>query len=211
MMDFRYRKMGERGEVLSYLRSRREAAPKFGVIDIGATDNPWTEELLLATVDLKANRNDKMLHFQGNINDPDVWKSIIEYVSYWGKFPFSVCSHTLEDIAYPSLTLRMLPMISEAGFIATPSYRRELSRGAESRPWRGYIHHRWMFVEKDGELVLVPKVPFIEHEPFPSDCPEDRTEIQVYWDREINWRVINDDYLGPNVGCVVEMYKDLLK
>lgn len=212
-MIFSYGRMGDHEALMQGLRHSRATQPGFTVIDIGSVDNPWTFEVLTATVDIRETRFDEadIRHFRGNLNDYKLWFEILAYVELHGKFSFSVCSHTLEDLAYPQLTLEMLPQISERGYIATPSWRQELKREAECRPWRGYIHHRWMFAERDGALLLLPKVPFIEHVPLPSDCPGDQTELRLCWEGNIPWSVVNDDYLGPNIEYVMRFYEEILR
>jgi hypothetical protein len=192
-------------EVLQYLKEKKSAPRNFTVIDVGASMNPWTAEVLDATFDF-LNANVAPVHFHGSLNDSRAWDNILEYVARNGKFSYSVCTHTLEDISYPSLALEMLPQISEAGYISMPSASREMTRNIEGQ-WRGYIHHRWIYCMKDGELVLIPKVPYVE---FLPDMPPTGSELQIQWEKEIPFSVLNDDYLGPNVHYVKEMYEKIL-
>lgn len=211
MMKFIYARMGDHEYVLKILRAVNLIGT---VLDVGAADNPWTAEFLSATFDLREPHLDPskhILHFRGNLNNPYGWDEIRSYAAKEGKFKYSVCSHTLEDIAYPQLALQWLPEISEAGFISMPSHLQELRRNIEG-PWRGYIHHRWMYRERNGKLLVIPKISALEYmnELQGSDNP-DTTELQVFWDHDIAYEVLNDDYLGPNVHCVQEMYREALR
>ena len=206
-MRFSYGFLGDTSEELSFLKQQKAANYDFTVLDVGASDKPWAAGVLTAVLDLKKSHVE-VLHFSGNINDRQTWAKVLQYVGTHGKFSYSICTHTLEDIAYPALTLDMLPLVSEAGYITVPSRFREFTRNIEG-PWRGYIHHRWIHCEKDGGLVLVPKVPFVEFLPD-IPCRDEITELRIHWEKEIPYKVLNDDYLGPNVGCVREMYEKIL-
>lgn len=195
---------GDKQETLKSIRSLQPVS----LLDIGSVDDPWTGEFVTATVDLRESHLDKT-HFRGNLNDCNLWKQILDYVDTHGKFAFSVCSHVLEDIAYPALALEMLPLVSEAGLIATPSHMRELTRGIEG-PWRGYIHHRWILREYN-RLLLIPKMPFLEHSELIFYCPNEMAELQLWWKKEIDFQVFNNDYLGPNPTVLKEKYDEVLR
>lgn len=210
MMNFKYARMGDHEHVLKILRSIRVHSGD-SVIDVGASDNPWTAGFLTATFDLRKPNLTSILHFQGNLNTTWGWEQIRRYVAMHDKFAYSVCSHTLEDIAFPVLALEWLPEISKAGFISMPSHLQELRRNIEG-PWRGYIHHRWIYRERNGKLLVIPKISALEYmnELQGSDNP-DTTELQIFWDQSIEYEILNDDYLGPNVHCVQEMYREALR
>jgi hypothetical protein len=208
-MKFSYGTIANRDEILAHLAELRANKPDLTVLDVGAVDNPWSVDYQTATLDLKPNPNGSVLTFQGDINEYHGWNAAFEYVERKGKFDFSICAHTLEDIALPQMALELLPEVSKAGFISMPSHRCELTRDLEG-PWRGYIHHRWLFMPRDGKLLLIPKVPFIEHQSYPSSCEHDKTELRIYWNEAIDFKLINDGYLGPNVQCVIDMYREVL-
>jgi hypothetical protein len=138
----------------------------------------------------------------------------LEHVSRHGRFSYAICSHTLEDLAYPAVLLKYLPLVADSGFIAVPSAALEL-RQIEGN-YRGYIHHRWI-IDQDpasDRLLFYPKVSLIEQmgnntamqKPLAASDPR---ELQVYWHRTLDYGFINDDYLGPNVDAVLAMYKPL--
>lgn len=205
-MIFSYGAIGDNAAELSSLEKKKAANYDFSVLDVGASDKPWSNPD--ATLDLH-DSNIGAVHFSGDINDRETWVKVLQYVGAFGKFSYSVCTHTLEDVSYPSLALEMLPRVSEAGYITMPSAGREMTRNIEG-PWRGYIHHRWIYCVQDGGLVLVPKVPFIEYLPEPNYCLPRETELRIHWEKELPYKVLNDDYLGPNVGYVREMYEKIL-
>ena len=207
MIEFKYSFINDRENQLEFLKYNK-TRKDFKIIDVGASMNAWDAEFLDATLDLNVGDGGPGKHFIGNINEDDGWAEVLDYVALNGKFDYSVCTHTLEDIAYPKVAMEMLPEISKAGFIAIPSHYQDLIR--IEGPWPGYQHHRWMFVPRDGKVVLVPKIPFvgfIEGIPAPR---QDQTELQIFWSGELPFEILNGDYLGPNVEYVKKMYLDIL-
>jgi FkbM family methyltransferase len=201
----------DRTPVLEFLKEQKAACPDFSVLDIGAAVKPWAAEVLSATFDMNE-CSTAPIHFLGNLNKHSDWAPILQHVSRHGKFSYSICTHTLEDLANPSLALEMLPLVSEAGFIACPSKYLELIR--PEGPWRGFIHHRWIFCLKDGEVVLVPKIPLIEYLAFDNEKSwgqnPDVREVQIIWRKGLRFTVINGDYLGPTSPEVINMYASIL-
>lgn len=200
-MDMRveYRKIEDgRQKILEQLTPRNV---NFRVVDVGGTVNGWTEDIVHSIIDIQAGPFD----FRCNISNENEWRRILEYVNDNGKFDFCICTHTLEDIANPQLVLRMLPKIAKRGVIAMPSVISELSR-VESQGWLGYIHHRHMFDWQYDELVVAPKLNFLESWIGKGFQPTS-DEIAIYWEDTIPFRMIMDDYLGPNVDAVLEAYK----
>ena len=58
----------------------------------------------------------------------DTWEPIFDYVDKNGKFDFSICSHTLEDLNAPKQVMINLQKISNAGLIAFPSKYMEMKK-----------------------------------------------------------------------------------
>jgi hypothetical protein len=177
------------------------------VIDVGAAANPWSAEVLDATFDM-GECGAAPIHFRGNFNDIRAWDPILKHVAQHGRFSYCICSHTLEDLAYPAVALEMLPRIAEAGYIAVPS--RFLESLKPEGPYRGFIHHRWVLDNVGEDLVLAPKLSLVEYlamkgEPEWPAQPE-RFEFQVYWRGAIAFAPLNGDYMGPTRGHVVDMY-----
>lgn len=202
----------QRDHVLDFLKAQKAACPTFSVIDVGAAANPWTAEVLDATFDA-SDCSVSPLQFKGNLNSMSDWQKVLQHVAQHGKFSYSICTHTLEDLAFPSLVMDMLPLISEAGFISVPSKHIELLR--IEGPYRGFIHHRWIFCNRGkDEVVLVPKVPLVEHLLINNE-DEWRSqphlhELQIHWRKGLRYTMLNNDYLGPTAGAVVNMYSEIL-
>jgi hypothetical protein len=208
MIKFRYGSPGpSRESIREFIRTQR--IHPYSVIDIGASDDQWSTPNAILDIRKTYFSGES---FVGNINDADGWTEVLSAASVMGKFDFSICSHTLEDIAYPALTLRMLPLISKAGYIAMPSHYRELSRGLEyDSQYRGYFHHRWIFVPDQGVLTAIPKISALEYLKIEGDMNDQKAELQIWWQDEIPFKVLNDDYLGPNQPYIIKMYEDFFR
>lgn len=156
--------------------------------------------------------------FRVNISRENDWKVVEDHVAKHGKFSFSICSHTLEDVANPLLVCEKLSIISESGYVAVPSKFVEMARFekvmATGISYRGYIHHRWVFTIRDGLLWGFPKVPFVEIDPFFDQIGNHATnsnlDMSFFWDSRLNLQIVNDDYLGPSVDAVIGYYHDLM-
>ena len=200
-----------RPEVLNYVGKLKETTPNFTLIDIGASHNPFNPNLLTHTFDLRPNNLENKHSFLGDMNSYEDWVQIFEYVEQHGKFDFCNCTHTLEDIAYPMAALKYMPRIAKEGFIAVPSKYYELQYRDQ---YRGGIHHRWIFDNKNGKLVGYPKINLIETltwHPHGVTIEENAgTELRMFWKDSIDYEIINNDYLGPTAEAVVNMYQGLL-
>lgn len=207
--NFTYTPMHDHEMLLRVLADERTKCPDFRVIDIGAAANPWSRDVIDATFDM----NDcaaAPLHFRGNLNDPRSWDQVLAHVAQHGRFSYAICSHTLEDLAYPAVTLEMLPRVADAGFVSIPS--RYLEALKPEGPYRGFIHHRWILDQdpETGRLLLVPKISMLEHLAVPQE-PDwakatNRFELQMMWRGGIAFAPLNQDYLGPSRKHVIEMY-----
>ena len=207
--NFCYAPMHGHGPLMDYLRTQRARCADFSVIDIGAAANPWSAEVLSATFDM----NDcgaAPLHFRGNLNDYRSWEPLLRHVADHGRFSYAICSHTLEDLAYPAMTLEMLPRIANAGYVSVPS--RYLESLRVEGPYRGFIHHRWILDSDIARqtLVLAPKISLLEHLALSGEAEwpaaPDRFELQMMWRNGISFHALNSDYLGPTRNAVVGMY-----
>jgi len=197
--------------LLEWLTSRKARCPDFTVIDVGAAADPWSAAVLDATFDMNE-RPSAPLHLTGNLNDSRSWDPLLRRVSRHGRFSYAICSHALGDLAYPAMTLEMLPRIAEAGYISFPS--RYLEALKPEGPYRGFIHHRWIFDAFDGELVLAPKIGLLEHLALGGEvgwpaAPE-RFEFQMHWRGAIAFTPLNGDFLGPSRGEVIGCYAKFL-
>ena len=197
---------GSRDGILGFLRGEKARDPGFTVIDVGASANPWSKGIADAVFD-RTDYGVAARHLGGDLNREADWQPVLEHVAQHGRYSYAICSHTLEDLAYPAVTLKYLPLIADAGFIAVPSVATELAR--IEGEWRGYIHHRWLIsVAGDGRLRFSPKIPMIEHLP-PVAPPQPLTELQLTWQGGLAIEFLNDGYLGPTPKHVVDMYRTL--
>jgi len=211
--NFRYAPLHGHDPLTGFLRSQRERCPDFTVIDIGAAANPWSADVISATFDMNS-CSAAPLHFTGNLNDSRCWDPLLRHVAEHGRFSYSICSHTLEDLAYPAVTLEMLPRIADAGYVSVPS--RYLESLRVEGPYRGFIHHRWVLdpdVDRKS-LMLAPKISLLEHlqladEERWSARPE-KFELQMMWRGAISFRAMNSDYLGPTRNHVIGMYGEFM-
>lgn len=164
-----------------------------------------------ATVDLFPIENSK-LHFQGNINSLHLWQNILKYVTENDKFDYCLISHTLEDLSNPVFVCRMMKLIAKQGFIIVPSKYIESTR--INKIWRGHPHHKWIFNFENDNFIAYPKLNFIEYLDYINDLEnlssKDNQELQIFWENDIDLKVINDDFLGPSYHDVLEFYKNLL-
>jgi hypothetical protein len=200
-----------RPEVLKHVGKMKEKNPSLTVLDIGATHNPFSLEFLTHTFDFRPAEIPGVTAFSGDINQYEDWVQLFNYVEIHGKFDFVNCTHTLEDVAYPMAALRYMPKIAKEGFIAVPSKYYELQRRDS---FRGGIHHRWIFDSRDGKLVAYPKISLIETLTwFPHGLKieeQANTELRLFWKDNIDFEIINNDYLGPTREAVIEMYQNLI-
>lgn len=186
------------------------------ILDIGANstsfyeNDPWIEKIRFATVDLFDNPRSK-LHFTGNISLPSTWFNILSYVEKNGKFDCCYISHTLEDISNPKMVCNFLGLVANRGFIAIPSKYIECKR--LNNLYRGYIHHRWIYNIENNIFKAYPKQNFLEYEKHLDDLAQkhnvNNAELQIFWENEIDLKIINDDFLGPSVNAVINYYKNL--
>ena len=205
---------GIREHVKDYVVKKKKENPSFKVIDIGGSVNytHWSYDLTDYIIDMNDFESSRIKVFKVNLNYENDWKIVEEYVAENGKFDFCICSHTLEDLALPALTLKMMPKIAKKGFIATPSKYAELAKVAD-QPWLGYIHHRWIYTFKDSIYFAAPKLNFIEHIPelVKLGNPDPNVyELSFFWKDNIEFEILNNDYLGPTVEHVVSYYETLL-
>ncbi len=201
--DYRYRAVGDRADLLAHLTETKRRSTGFSVIGLGA--GPWADEI--ADAAFGAAPADAPLRFAGDPNDADGWMPVLKHVERHGKFSYAVCSHLIEGMADPALLLRMLPRVAEAGTIAAPSKFVALPR-AEG-PYRGILGHRWIVCGRNGQLVLVPKIPLIDYLNLPDEeawrADAARHEIQIFWRRTIQAKI-----LDPGVAAAVDLFAQTL-
>lgn len=203
---------GSRDNVIEIIKSKKNIG-QFTVIDVGGSANNWCSKYVDAIVDFNtpSGIHGGIRFFKMDITHPSSWKDIEEYVRVNGKFDFSICTHTLEDIMNPGFVIEKLSDISKEGYIAVPSKFRELSRIEGN--WRGYIHHRWIFINSNGIFKGFPKINYIEREEKfdrVADSSNGKFDLSFFWRDAIDFEYVNNNYLGPSVDAVKQYYNDLL-
>lgn len=203
---------GDRTPIVNFIK-QKQAESNFTVIDVGGSFTGWSSPVITALVDFNdpSLTNSRIKHFKVDITHPDSWKEILEYVDINGKFDFSICSHTLEDIINPGFVCEMLQKISKSGYIAVPSIHIEMARieGA----WRGFIHHRWFFVFENGIFTAYPKINCIEQMNVKDVENRDPNyfDLSFIWNNTIPFQYLNNNYLGPSVDHVIQMYNNVFE
>ena len=181
---------------------------KFTVVDVGGAATGWSAPLVDHMIDLNCDAT-LQHHMSFDICDVHAWNPMLQLVQHSGKFDYCICTHTLEDIHNPYVVLDLLPQIAHAGIISMPSIRCELSH-VESNHWRGFVHHRYLFGESHGAMMIAPKLPVLEHVKWSHTC-DHVEEIRFEWHKQIPYHVFMNNYLGPNTSHVLHMYEQFIR
>ena len=206
---------GSRDDVLNLLKKRKQQDPTYTVIDVGGSVGGWSVPVVDAIVDMNVQQRTTTTpidFFKINITDPDAWTPVFEHVQTHGKFDYCICTHTLEDICCPVFVASCISKIARAGYMAVPSKYKEFCRF--EGPYRGYIHHRWIFDVCDDQVMAYPKLNFLEHWPlarYLEDANPHRADLGVFWKDVLEIHVVNDDYMGPTVQSVLKYYEGLVE
>lgn len=199
--------LDSRQRTLSKLQNLKKQGT-YRVIDVGGTHGGgWSAPVADLIIDINASSPNAI---SIDICNSAAWKEVESIVDVLGKFDYAICTHTLEDLYDPVVTLSKLPRIAKRGIITMPSIITELSN-VESSLWLGYIHHRWLFHEEDGKMLLIPKLSVLE-----SMCKNRfkfkpaTSEIAYEWENEINYSMFMNNYLGPNVGTVIREFTKII-
>ena len=201
-----------RRRVISQLTRIRSARP-FKVLDIGGSTFGWSKPVIDMVCDIHADPND-LSAFRYDICQESSWVELKNYVSRHGKFDYVICTHTLEDIYNPYLTLKYIFDIAHQGILTMPSIYAELSH-VESESWLGYSHHRWFF-DWDFErncMLLVPKLGLLQAM-FPNGLgyvQNDLNEVIFEFSGRFGFATFMNNYLGPTTSHVLKQYKNLVE
>ena len=203
---------GDRTDIINYILSNKKNNPNYKVIDVGGSYGGWSTPYVDAIVDfnnITLNNINNIIFFKIDITNPNDYEEILSYIKINGKFDFCICTHTLEDIMNPIFVCEQIEKISNEGYISFPSKYRELSRIEGN--YRGYIHHRWIFNPKDDYILSFPKINYIEDNKFDkiADNSINLFDLSFYWKNKINIKYLNNNFLGPSVGHVIEYYNSL--
>jgi ubiquinone/menaquinone biosynthesis C-methylase UbiE len=132
------------------------------------------------------------------------------------EFDFCLCTHTLEDLAYPFLAIEEMGRVAKRGLIITPSMGEDMVfshidftdwlTGARRVP--GKAHHKWLFYSKKGILQILPKnYPLLYSGDFHFTKWLGEEEFIYYWGGEIKYREIKD----LDFHLLIKEYKGYIK
>jgi hypothetical protein len=183
----------------------------YKTIDIGASAQFWSYPECKFVADIVEIQEEGVKFFNFNIQNKDTWSELISYVEEHGKFDFSICSHTLEDVLTPVDLLNLLPKISKRGYIAVPSKYDEFSFLWNNK-YRGNAHHKQIIDVKDEMICIYPKYPFIEVYDESDKILKNSLgkELVVFWDIDIPYKFFSQNNIFHSDGELIsEFYKQI--
>jgi len=183
----------------------------YKTIDIGASAQFWSYPECKFVADIVEIQEEGVKFFNFNIQNKDTWGELISYVEEHGKFDFSICSHTLEDVLTPVDLLNLLPKISKRGYIAVPSKFDEFSFLWDNK-YRGNAHHKQIIDVKDEMICIYPKYPFIEVYGESDEILKSSQgkELVVFWDIDIPYKFFSQNNIFHSDGELIsEFYKQI--
>lgn len=172
---------GKRPDVKKYISDNN-----YTCIDVGASLMFWSYPECKNVADAIKITKDDVTFFDINLEDKKTWSDLLSYVDANGKFDFSICSHTLEDVFNPLDLIELLTKISKSGFIAVPSKYDEFLFLYE-HSYRGNAHHKQFFDMIDNKLTIFPKFSWIENDNRSDEIlkHDKGRELSFYWENEI--------------------------
>lgn len=183
----------------------------YKTIDIGASLQFWSYPECKFVADIVKIDKEDVKFFNFNIQDKSTWGELLNYVEKHGKFDYSICSHTLEDVITPTELLDLLPKISNKGYIAIPSKFDEFSFLWDNK-YRGNAHHKQIIDIKDDMICIYPKYPFIEVFDDSNKLLENNLgkELVIFWENEIPYKFFaQDNIFHSDNELIKEFYKQI--
>jgi hypothetical protein len=180
--NWQYNGIGDRRDfVKNYIKENNLKS-----VDVGASFGYWSYPECKYVVDSVEISSEGTTFFKVDLEDKSTWSELLDYVDQYGKFDFSICSHTLEDIFNPLDVISLLEKISNSGFVAIPSKYDEFVHLYDHK-YRGNAHHKQFFDFVGDELIIFPKFSFIETDSRSDEVisnPKGR-ELSLFWENEI--------------------------
>lgn len=198
---------GKRDFIKNYLSPK-----KLRCIDIGASAMYWSYPECKYVADIIEPNIKDVKFFKINLEDKNTWTSILSEVESNGKFDFSICSHTLEDIFNPIDLIELLQKISNSGFIAVPSKWDEFSF-LHNNNYRGNAHHKQFFDVYQKNLIIYPKFSWIENNPKSDELllKDQGRELSLIWEEKIPFKVFGKERPFNSDGELINnFYNDLM-
>ena len=180
---------------------------KFIAIDIGAGMDYWTHPECMYTADILIPTKQNTKHFSINLHNEYTFSELLEYVKINGKFDFSVCSHTLEDLFNPILVINLLQSISRRGTIAVPSKYNEFSRLFNNK-YMGNAHHKQIIDVIDNVLTIFPKFSFIETLDGSKKIRDQNKgfDLILFWEYEIPCKIFGNEVPFNSDDALINTY-----
>jgi hypothetical protein len=207
--NWNYNHIGEkRPDVKNFISEK-----KYKTIDVGASAMYWSYPECGYVADSVLISKEGTTFFKLNLEDKSTWNELLSYVEINGKFDFSICSHTLEDVFNPLDLIGLLTKISNSGFIAIPSKYDEFSFLYQNN-YRGNAHHKQFFDIVDDTLVVYPKFSWTERDERSNEILkyDKGRELSFYWENEIPVEIFGVGKPFMSDGDLMnEYYKQLVK
>lgn len=166
----------------------------YTAIDVGASAMYWSYPECKFVADVVDIQKEGTTFFKVNLEDKNSWFELLKYVELNGKFDFSVCSHTLEDVFNPIDIIELLEKISVRGFIAIPSKYDEYSI-LYNNTYRGNAHHKQFFDIKDECLIVYPKFSWSETDKRSDEIVAQYKggELSLFWEEKIPVKIFGKE------------------
>ena len=185
---------------------------KYNTVDVGASSNPWSYPECQTFIDIVPTNVGGCTYIKLNLENEEERNDFLKTIEQNGKFDFSICSHTIEDIFNPIDAIKFLTKISKRGYISIPSKFNEFKH-LYGQKYRGNAHHKQFFDVNDDKLVIFPKFSFIEVDNR-SDIiltQHKGDELNIFWEENIDFKVFGDGipYYGDDT-LISDFYRNLI-
>jgi hypothetical protein len=187
--NWNYNHIGEkRPDVKNFISEK-----KYKTIDVGASAMYWSYPECRYVADSVLISKEGTTFFKLNLEDKSTWNELLSYVEINGKFDFSICSHTLEDVFNPLDLIGLLTKISNSGFIAIPSKYDEFSFLYQNN-YRGNAHHKQFFDIVDDTLVVYPKFSWTERDERSDEILKYNkgNELSFFWENDVPVKIFRE-------------------
>jgi hypothetical protein len=210
--DIRYTDIGGRRYEIKKLISENN----YKTIDIGGSMDYWSypeSKYVADLIPVERFEPEGVTFFKIELGRRESYKELIDYVEKNGKFDFSVCSHTLEDVFNPLDVIELLEKISHRGFIAVPSKFNEFSR-LYNNDYYGNAHHKQILDYNGDRLVIYPKFPFIEKR---TDKVKEIAEmnrgfeLNFLWENKIENKIFAENEIIKSDDGLISKFFDEIK
>ena len=184
----------------------------YRAIDVGASANPWSYPECNSFIDIISPNKDNVNFFKLNLENEEERNEFLKIVEKDGKFDFSICSHTIEDIFNPIDVIKFLMKISKRGYISIPSKYNEFKK-LYNNLYRGNAHHKQFFDIQNNKIVIFPKFSFIETDNRSDEILRQHKddELNIFWEDDVEFKIFGDvtPYNGDN-SLISDFYKQLI-